>query len=165
MKNTLNILEYAMNMEKKGQEFYITYKDKVSNPQIKELFESIADVENDHYNTLKKQYDYFFKNNSLNNIDFELSKGEELYGNRSVEISSVNLEYDVSDLPIVRMAYLLENDFALFYERAAEKVEDLKAKELLQKLAKWEVGHRESFYREYKKIMENTWFEQGFSPF
>lgn len=165
MKNILDILEYAMNMEKKGQEFYITYMDKVTNPQIKSLFKSIAEVEDDHYEILKKQYDYYKENKTLNNIDFGLSEGEKLYEDRSAEISLVDLERDLSDLPIVRMAYLLENDFAMFYEKAVEKVDDPQAKSLLKQLAKWEQGHREAFYREYKKAMEDTWFEQGFSPF
>lgn len=46
------------------------------------------------------------------------------------------------------MAYLIENDFANFYEKALEKSKNEQEKTLLETLAKWEHTHRELFYKE-----------------
>jgi len=40
----LKIVKYAMDMELKGQEFYKSFKDKVKNPDIKQLFENFASL-------------------------------------------------------------------------------------------------------------------------
>jgi Rubrerythrin. len=57
MKNATEILKYAMNMERKAQEFYNFYKDKVSSKKIKELFEGLASMEEEHYSILERQLD------------------------------------------------------------------------------------------------------------
>jgi hypothetical protein len=54
------------------------------------------------------------------------------------------LEAMVPDLPVLRMAYLIERDFAEFYEMAAGKAEG-EAKAILRMLAEWERGHERLF--------------------
>ncbi len=44
MSGALKIVKYAMDMELKGQEFYNSFKDKVKNPDIKQLFENFASL-------------------------------------------------------------------------------------------------------------------------
>lgn len=53
----------------------------------------------------------------------------------------------VPDLPLLRMAYLIEHDFAQFYETAAAKAEG-EAKKVLTMLAQWE-RDREELFRKY----------------
>ena len=64
------------------------------------------------------------------------------------------LEAMVPDLPVLRTAYLIERDFADFYEMAAGKSEG-QAKEVLQMLARWERGHERLFKR-----LHDTAFEE-----
>jgi rubrerythrin len=64
------------------------------------------------------------------------------------------LEAMVPDLPVLRTAYLIERDFADFYEMAAGKSEG-EAKEVLQMLAQWERGHERLFKR-----LHDTAFEE-----
>ncbi|MDK2918251.1 MAG: hypothetical protein PWQ37_984 [Candidatus Petromonas sp.] len=72
----------------------------------------------------------------------------------------------MADLPLIRMAYMLENDFAKFYENAIEYFKnDLEAQKVLKELAKWEHNHREIFYKEYQNLIQQNWFTQGFTPF
>ncbi len=42
LKTILKILEYAMMMEKQGQQFYLTYKDEVEGERFQEIFASLA---------------------------------------------------------------------------------------------------------------------------
>ena len=165
MKNASDILKYAMNMEKRAQEFYTFYKDKVVSQKIKELFEGLSSMEEEHYSILKKQLDSLEKNNTFDEFVLTETDGQNIILNKTKDLENVNLEYDLSDLPILRMAYSMENDFAMFYEKAIEQVDDRQAKELLKTLAKWEKEHRDSFEAEVKNAFHSSWFAQSFSPF
>lgn len=164
IKNSLDIINYAMEMEKRGQDFYLSYMEKVKNPHIKMLFKRLSEIELDHYNFLKEHYDHLQKHNSWNlNINF--TDGEDIFTNEEIDIKSLNLEHEISDLPILRMAYLIENDFVNFYEKAMNHIQDEDGKKILNFLAKWETSHRDGFFKEYKVLMENNWFDQNFYPF
>lgn len=165
MKNAAEILRYAMNMERKAQEFYNFYKDKVTSRKIKELFEGLVAMEEDHYTILEKQLESLEKNNTFAEINLTEVEGENIFKAKSKDLDHVDLEYDLSDLPILRMAYAMENDFANFYQKALEQAEDEQAKQLLGTLAKWEIEHRDSFEEEVKTALQSTWFSQSFSPF
>ena len=59
----------------------------------------------------------------------------------------------VADLPVLRMAYLIERDFAEFYHMAAEKAEG-QAKEILTMLSHWESGHERLFKKMHDQAFE-----------
>ena len=63
------------------------------------------------------------------------------------------IEAMVPDLPVLRTAYLIERDFAEFYELAARKSEG-EAKQVLEMLARWERGHEELFKRLHDRAFE-----------
>jgi rubrerythrin len=64
------------------------------------------------------------------------------------------IESMVPDLTVLRMAYLIERDFAEFYEMAAGRVEGDSAREALEMLARWERGHEELFKKMHDKAFE-----------
>ena len=70
------------------------------------------------------------------------------------------LESMLPDLPVLRMAFLIEKDFAEFYESSAQKA-DGEGKKVLQMLAKWERGHEKLFKQLHDKTYEiyaqNPW--------
>ncbi|WP_425447804.1 ferritin-like domain-containing protein [Dethiothermospora halolimnae] len=167
MSRELRILEYAMEMEKQGEKFYLKYKDDVEDKQTKKLFENLAKIENEHYNILKKHFDILSEGGDWSVMDSDLSGGEEIFENvmKEEELLSKDYKSNLSDLAIMRMAYLIENDFANFYDKAVETAEGEYEKKLLKYLSKWEHKHRELFYKEFKDLMEDNWFEQKFYPF
>jgi rubrerythrin len=88
-------------------------------------------------------------------MDTELDR-EGFFSERAASemLDQTVVESMVPDLPVLRMAYLIERDFAEFYESAAEKAEG-EAKEALEMLARWERGH-ETFFRQ----LHDTAFEE-----
>jgi rubrerythrin len=64
------------------------------------------------------------------------------------------IESMVPDLAVLRMAYLIERDFAEFYEIAASRVEEAAAQEALQMLARWERGHEALFKKMHDRAFE-----------
>jgi len=63
------------------------------------------------------------------------------------------LEAMVPDLPVLRMAYLIELDFAEYYTKAAKQAEG-EAKKVLQMLAKWERSHEALFKKMHDQAYE-----------
>jgi rubrerythrin len=59
----------------------------------------------------------------------------------------------VPDLPVLRTAYLIEHDFAEFYDNAARQAEG-EAKKVLEMLARWEHGHEVLFKQMHDKAFE-----------
>ena len=165
MKNLQEILKYAMDMELRAKEFYTFYKEKLNNKSLKLMFESLADMEDEHYNILKKQLDNLTNNAEVEELDLSQAEGVRIIEEKAKELKNLSEDFDVSELPILRMAYAMESDFASYYQRAAEATEDLKAKKLLETLAEWEIHHRDDFASAVEIALENTWFSQGFAPF
>ncbi|KDR94706.1 Rubrerythrin [Peptoclostridium litorale DSM 5388] len=165
MKDALCVIKYAMQMKKNEQEFFSNFKSKVKNQNIRQLFESLEGLEKEHYEVLKAQYDSVEKENEFCSIDLSIEDEAKIYQKESLELENVSLEYDMSDIPILRMAYLIKNDFVEFYKNAAENLSDPNAKGILSTLSEWEKTHRDGLFQEYKDLMEHNWFEQKFYPF
>ncbi len=168
MQSTLHILEYAMTMEKQGQQFYQKYQDEIEGERFRETFADLARVEEEHYFILKKAHEKLQERETLESITEELSGGDTIFENiLQQEKAMLDPEADISlnDMAVLRMAYLVENDFVEFYRSVAEKTTSPQAKTLLSTLAEWENKHKDLFYREYRDLMEAKWGEQQFAPF
>ncbi|MFZ5990024.1 MAG: ferritin family protein [Bacillota bacterium] len=160
MDKIKNILKFAMRMEKDAEDFYTYYMDKVKSNAIKTLFKDLSEMEKSHYNILKTKYEQleyqdppitisWVVDNSFTAVDPSI-----LSSNADVINEEDN---EVSDLAIIRMAYLMENDFALFYKNAANEAEDTGAREFLEGLAQWEEGHRTMFFSKYEGLLKKHW--------
>jgi rubrerythrin len=55
------------------------------------------------------------------------------------------------------MAYLIEQDFSYFYNRAAEVVDEPEVKKFLLDMAGWEKQHSNIFQKKYQKLLEKSW--------
>lgn len=157
MKKYEQIMRYAMQMELDGYNFFKEKSEKFSNPTTKKLFLDLAEVEMDHYNFIKEQLDEYLETDSFK-IDSEIINRDEnsifKAREKSEHISETLKESDIPDLTILRMAYLIERDYAEFYRKAAEKADDEMAKTVFKKLAEWEDGHEKLFKSEYDRRME-----------
>lgn len=165
MNNLEDILKYAMSMEMRAKEFYEFYKNKVKNANIKIMFEGLAAMEDQHYEILEKQLKNLQENNAVGPLNLDVNTGSDIIDEKAADLKDLSEDFDVSELPILRMAYAMENDFAIYYQNAAKEVEDKNAKELLETLAKWEIKHRDDFAQEVEQALQSSWFNQGFAPF
>ncbi|TZE83215.1 ferritin-like domain-containing protein [Calorimonas adulescens] len=166
MEKELNVIKFAMSMELEGESFYSNYSKSVKNPGAKDLFEQLTKMEEAHYKYLKAQYDNLSNGKQVDKpvSDFE---SPELFNKRMEQqgTASSSFETSTSDITLLRMAYLIENDFMDFYKKAAENVDDAGVKNLFLSLAEWEKGHREALEKQYKEIFESNWYNMGFYPF
>lgn len=159
MENLKSIISYAMRMENDARDFYEYYLDKVTSESIKKIFEELVKMEEGHYSMLKVIYDMLDAEEPPLTISWvvdDTSKevNPSIFADNSELIKD---ESSISDLSVLRMAYLMEKDFALFYKNAALKVEDDKAKKFLNELEDWEIRHSEILRGKYEALLEKNW--------
>lgn len=164
MDKLKKILKFSMRLERQGENFYTYYKDLVSNPDTRDLFEKLANIEREHYNILNRKLEAIDTDKDLKDISWVVDNNSfirhpSIFSNQSEHLGEDVLDEEVSDLAILRMAYSIENDFAEFYALAAQEMADPEVKTFLETLAEWERGHRTMFYNQYKKLLKNNWNE------
>lgn len=149
------IYEYALQREYEGKNFFLTNAERLHHAAARGAFLQLAGEEQKHIDFIQSMLDAIDQEQSSNQVVQEL-KAENSYFSRRAFSEGVDqsiLEAMVPDLPILRMAYLIERDFAEFYEMAASKTEG-DAKQILEMLGHWERGHEQLFRLFHDKAFE-----------
>jgi rubrerythrin len=150
--NITKILEYALEREYEGKRFFSENASRLQNAAAVHAFKAIAEEEQRHIDFISAQIAAL--NAGVKADSIELPKaGFFADRSRSESIEQTVSESMVSDLPVLRMAYLIERDFAEFYAMAAGKAEG-EAKKILDMLAKWEAGHERLFKKMHDDLFE-----------
>jgi len=163
--NIQKILEYALQREYEGKAFFENNAARLSNAAATEAFKAIAAEEQRHIEFIQAQLrDLEAKKSGAQmtgNLSLHLDETE-FFANRAEKemIEQTVNEAMVADLPVLRMAYLIERDFSEFYAQTASKVEG-DAKNVLEMLARWEAGHERLFKKihdeAFEKYAEMPW--------
>jgi rubrerythrin len=151
------VYEYALQREHEGRDFFLRNAGRFSHAAVVGAFEQLAVEEQKHIE---------FIESLINALDLEvatpLEQGAALetggFFSQRAETELLDqtvIESMVPDLAVLRMAYLIERDFAEFYEMAADRVEGKSAQESLKMLARWERRHERLF-----KSMHDRAFEE-----
>ena len=146
------ILTYALEREYEGKRFFLDNAERLQNAAAQGAFKAIAMEEQKHIDFITAQIEAQHHGASPAMPDLPESS---LF---SVRAEAENIEQSVAeamvaDLPVLRMAYLIERDFAEFYTSAASKAEG-EAKRVLEMLAHWETGHERLFKRMHDRAFE-----------
>ncbi len=146
------IFEYALQREYEGKAFFETNASRLQNAAAAGAFKEIAAEEQKHIEFIQSQIKALGDGKPA--LVPELPKAG-FFADRadSESIEQTVSEAMVADLPVLRMAYLIERDFAEFYAQAAGKAEG-DAKIVLDMLARWEAGHERLFKSMHDKAFE-----------
>jgi rubrerythrin len=145
--NIEKIFSYALQREIEGKQFFEQNADRLSHSTVVQAFKTLAAEEQKHIEFIQNQLDALERGESPA-IDFgmELQRAGFFYERASSEyLDQTVAEAMVPDLPVLRMAYLIERDFTEFYEMAASKVDNREARQVLTMLSHWERGHERLF--------------------
>jgi hypothetical protein len=148
----IKILEYALEREYEGKRFFVENAERLQNATAAGAFKAIAIEEQKHIDFIAAQI--AAQNAGVSAEIPELPKAgffADRAENENIEQSVA--ESMVADLPVLRMAYLIERDFAEFYAMAAKKTEG-DAHKVLEMLAHWETGHERLFKHLHDKAFE-----------
>lgn len=149
------IFEYALAREYEGKHFFEENAARLKHAAAVEAFTKLAAEEQKHIEYIQLQLDALERNES---IDYQAGVEMEKAGffttrAASESIDQTVIESMVPDLPVLRMAYLIERDFAEFYEMSAEKVSG-EAQKVLKILAGWERRHEALFKKFHDRAFE-----------
>ena len=150
------IYEYALQREYEGKRFFTENAERLSHAAAVGIFRRLAAEEQKHIEFIRAQIDALDQGEAPNTAMGAELQEEGFFSQRaeSEMLDQTMLEAMVPDLPVLRTAYLIERDFADFYEMAAGKSEG-EAKAVLEILARWERGHERLFKR-----LHDTAFEE-----
>ena len=159
--NIRKVLEYALQREHEGKAFFENNAERLSNAAATGAFKAIAKEEQRHIEFIQAQINALDAKEANKQVAPNLDETE-FFANRADKemIEQTVNEAMVADLPVLRMAYLIERDFSEFYHQAASKAEG-DAKIILEMLARWEAGHERLFKRmhddAFEKYAEMPW--------
>jgi rubrerythrin len=148
----IKILLYALERENEGMRFFVSNANRLQNASAVSAFKEIAKEEQKHIDFIKSQIAALSDGKQAHSPELPAAG---FFADRASSefIQEAVDESMVADLPVLRMAYLIERDFSEFYAMAAAKA-DGEAKNVLEMLAKWESGHERLFKRLHDDMFE-----------
>ena len=130
-----NIFEYAMQMEKDGEDFYRQLAQKTGNNGMKTILTMLADEEVKHYDAIEK----------IKTQNTQIAESEILIDAKNVFVqikeSGESFNFDINEADLYKKARDIEKKSRDFYKEKANEVTEKYQKELLLKLAIEEQKH------------------------
>ena len=150
--NINKILEYALAREYQGKQFFSDYAEKLQSPEAVSAFKTIAAEEQKHIEFIQAMLGSLRPETPASSV---IMPDVQFFSDQAgaTGIEQVVSESMVADLPVLRMAYLIEHDFAEFYSSMAGKA-DGEAHKLLEMLSRWETGHERLFKKMHDDLFE-----------
>jgi rubrerythrin len=150
------IYEYALAREQEGKRFFQENASRLSHSAAVGAFNRLAEEEQRHIEFIQLQISLLDKPGAEAPHMPEDVAGAGYFTQRATSESIDQTVYEsmVPDLPVLRMAYLIERDFAEFYEASAGKAEG-QAKTVLESLAAWERNHERFFKHMHDRVLEH----------
>ncbi len=164
-KQVLEILKQAILLEKRGYAFYSTVAGQTTDPEIKNIFQVMADEETLHVKFLSDQFASYDKTKSFLKVDlpdFATDTIANLVLSDEVKkkISAAGFE-----AAAIAAAIDMEKRAIEIYSKQAENTDDPNEKELYKWLADWEKTHLKILNKLDEDLKEKIWFDNQFWPF
>jgi rubrerythrin len=149
------VYQYALQREREGKKFFEDNAERLSHAAAVQAFRSLAEEEQRHIEFIQGQLDALDAGEAPSAAMGTEMQRAGFFSQRaaSESLDQTVVEAMVPDLPVLRMAYLIERDFAEFYAHAAEAAEG-EASRVLNLLAAWERGHEELFRQYHDRAFE-----------
>jgi len=160
---TLKALQYAIQMEVDGKEYYQKASQESGNKLGKQLFQWLAAEEDKHRQRFEEIYNAIKNKKAWPEIDVQLGRGERLgtLFSKALETADANVKDVPAELHAIDKAMDIENKTHSFYKLQGEKAAYDAEKKFYESLAAEERGHYLALvdYREYL-IDPAGWFRK-----
>jgi len=149
------IYEYALQREYEGKRFFEENAQRLGHAAAVSAFKELAAEEQKHIEFIQSQLSGIDKGPISSAAFAKDMEAAGFFSQRAQTemLDQTVLEAMVPDLPVLRTAYLIEMDFANYYENASKQATG-EAKKVLKLLAKWERGHEALFKTLHDKAYE-----------
>ncbi len=131
----MDIFEYAMQMEKDGEDYYRQLADQTENKGVKTILKMLADDEVKHYNTIEE----------MKTKKPQMAETAILADAKNVFVqikgSNEKFDFDTSEIELYKKAQDIEKRSEDFYREKVNQVEKKYQKDIFLKLADEEKKH------------------------
>ncbi len=152
--NVQRIYEYALQREREGKNFFQSNAERMSHAAASGIFQRLAQEEQKHIEFIERLLASLGSGEQSVQPGLGLEQGDRFSRRAELEmLDQTVIESMIPDVAILRMAYLIERDFAEFYETSADKAEG-EARTALTALARWERGHERLFKELHDRVFQ-----------
>ena len=131
----MDIYEYAMKMEKDGEDYYRRLAEETENKGLKTIFTMLAEEELKHYNAIKEM-----KTGKPQMADTTiLTDSKNIFS--QIQKDGDKIDLDIKQTEVYKKAQDIEKKSEDFYREKANEAEDEYQRELFLKLAEEEKKH------------------------
>lgn len=159
----IEILKTALLLERRGKAFYSKVADQATDPDVKQVFEIMADEEDEHIKILSEQFAHFKQHQKFKEV--KLPKGGD---DTASEILSDKIKDSISaasfEAAAISSAIDMETRAIEIYSQRAKQATEAEEKSLYQWLAKWEQGHHQILFELDRELRERIWNDNHFWP-
>jgi rubrerythrin len=157
--NAVEVFDIAIKIEENGKHFYDRSREIIKEPEVKKLFEELAQEEVKHkekFKTLKSQLPASAASGAVFDPNQELDLYIKMMADQHVFISSESLEAQLGGIKdakdALRLAVEFEKDSVIFFLTMQEATEGAKGKEFIGSLVKEEQEHLRRLSLELKRF-------------
>jgi rubrerythrin len=161
----IDILKQAILLERRGYAFYSNVAAQATDPDIRNIFQTMADEETVHVKFLSEQFSNYEKNKSFLKVelpDFANDGVAELILSEEVKKKITAAGFEAA---AIAAAIDMEKRAIEIYSQQAEKAVDPAERELYSWLADWEKTHLQVLNALDNDLKERVWFANQFWPF
>lgn len=162
---TIEILKMAILMERRGRAFYAQVAEQTKSPEVKEIFNIMAEEEVMHEKVLAEEFKNFTKSQNF----VALNLPEDNYNQIAKLILNTDLKNKISsasfEAAAISAAIDMETKAIEVYAERAKNASDENEKKLYQWLSEWEKGHHKILLDLDNELKEKIWFDNEFWPF
>ncbi len=160
----VEVLKTAILLERRGKAFYTQAARQTESKSARQIFEMMAEEEDEHINFLVKQF-----KNYQEHHEFLKNEAMPEEDDTVVEILTEKIKTEISaagfEAAAISAAIDFENRAIEVYANRAEEAEDVNEKEMYQMLADWEKTHHHLLYKLNEDLKEQVWNDNNFWPF
>lgn len=150
----MDVFAFAMKMEQDGKSYYLKLAAGSAISGLKTIFTMLADDEQKHYDAIQTMKDYSVANNMADSAALE--KAQNVFAQLIADKNTLTTMAEDVDGYIHAMK--IEADSVRFYESAAEKEKDEKAKRILLQIAEEEKKHYNIVENIYEFVLKPKYF-------
>jgi len=163
--STLDILKMAILMEKRGVAFYNTVAAQTSDPEIRNIFKTMAEEESVHVKFLSEQFLSFEKNQEFSCPNLQDQSADGIANMVLSEEVKNRIAAAGFEAAAISAAIDMEKKAIEVYSKQAEKALDPNEKTLYNWLSDWEKSHLKILNDLDNDLKERIWYNNQFWPF
>ncbi len=151
----VGILEHAMGIEQEGSQFYLKAAQTTQDKKGQEMFSTLADDEQKHYDLIKRQHaaltskGRWIGSSDMKPSDIDLSKP--LFP-KGIEVLEKAISTKSSDWDALLFGLDIEIKSYDLYRKAASQIEDILGKQMFEFLAGQEQSHWDTLMMRYDAL-------------